>query len=86
MTGRPPERRDRQVRKLRGEKRGRVRRGRLFIGARGALGVIVEVILKTYPLKALPNPSCGALAGASGPRWVQRVPLGMRSHPIGGCG
>jgi len=57
--------------------------GRLFIGARGALGVIVEVILKTYPLKALPNPSCGALAGASGPRWVQRVPLGMRSHLSG---
>ena len=57
--------------------------GRLFIGARGALGVIVEVILKTYPLKALPSPSCGAVAGGPGPRWVQRVPLGIASSLAG---
>ena len=57
--------------------------GRLFIGARGVLGAIVEVILKTYPLKALPNPACEPLAEARGPRWVQRVPLGVRSHLLG---
>ena len=57
--------------------------GRLFIGARGTLGVIAEVILKTYPLKALPNPPCEALAEPPGPRWVQRVPLGLRPHLSG---
>lgn len=29
---------------------------KLFIGARGTLGVVVEVILRTYPLRALPAP------------------------------
>ncbi len=32
---------------------------KLFIGARGTLGVIAEVILRTYPLKLLPVSSAG---------------------------
>jgi len=58
--------------------------GRLFIGARGTLGVIVEVILKTYPLTALPTPKCEASRPIGGPRWVQRVPLGVASQLTGG--
>ncbi|MHB8636617.1 MAG: FAD-binding oxidoreductase [Fimbriimonadaceae bacterium] len=54
--------------------------GRLFIGARGVLGVIAEVILKTFPLKALPNPTCVPSVASPGPRWVQRVPLGLGSQ------
>ncbi len=50
--------------------------GRLFIGARGALGVVAEVILRTYPLKALPTPACEATNSGETPLWVQRVRLG----------
>ncbi|HLK15340.1 MAG TPA: FAD-binding oxidoreductase [Fimbriimonadaceae bacterium] len=59
--------------------------GRLFIGARGALGVIVEVILKTYPLRALPEPPAPRLSAPKGPRWVQRAPLGSAGRLSGGA-
>lgn len=40
---------------------------KLFIGARGSLGLIVQVTLRTYPLKALPEPDivCGPGSGES---------------------
>jgi hypothetical protein len=56
---------------------------KLTIGARGTLGIISEVILRTFPVAALPNPSvqvnyeykgwreCGPLL--SRPRWIQRT-------------
>lgn len=58
--------------------------GRLFIGARGALGVIAEVILRTYPLKALPEASSHPLNAPPGPRWVQRTPLLHAAELSGG--
>lgn len=48
---------------------------RLFVGARGALGVIAEVILRTYPLRAVPAPEVEPIPRIDGPRWIQRTPL-----------
>jgi glycolate oxidase FAD binding subunit len=47
---------------------------KLFIGARGTLGVIVEVILRTFPVKALPS-SCAQRGDGdpTGPLWNQRT-------------
>jgi len=47
---------------------------KLFIGARGTLGVITEVIFKTYPVKARPHPALieGRL-DAGETYWIQRV-------------
>lgn len=47
---------------------------KLMIGARGTLGVIAEVVLRTYPLRALPSPSLsgeGELTLESA--WIQRT-------------
>jgi glycolate oxidase FAD binding subunit len=50
---------------------------KLFIGARGTLGVIAEVILRTYPVASLPGPvlvPIGMVAAGFPPTWwIQRV-------------
>ena len=48
---------------------------KLFIGARGTLGVVADVTFKTFPVRALPQPTCRAVAafGDGDPIWVQRV-------------
>jgi len=48
---------------------------KLMIGARGTLGLIAEVILKTFPLKALPKPEVEYAISSSGrpANWIQRV-------------
>jgi glycolate oxidase FAD binding subunit len=47
---------------------------KLMIGARGTLAVIGEVILRTYPLKSLPDPKVQVHLGKPGSvTWVQRV-------------
>jgi glycolate oxidase FAD binding subunit len=48
---------------------------KLMIGARGTLGLIAEVTLKTYPLKALPSPEVVYLPRqrVRPANWVQRV-------------
>lgn len=48
---------------------------KLFIGARGTLGVVAEVILRTYPLRALPDVDSGSSSQANWPSrgWLQRV-------------
>ncbi len=45
---------------------------KLMIGARGTLGLIAEVTLKTYPLKALPKFEV-EFVGEANCNWVQRV-------------
>lgn len=45
---------------------------KLFVGARGTLGTIVEVTLRTFSLKALPPPE-GSSKGEWDVTWVQRV-------------
>lgn len=45
---------------------------KLMIGARGTLGLIVEVTLKTFPLKALPNSELEFVSTAAA-NWIQRV-------------
>ncbi len=48
---------------------------KLMIGARGTLGLIAEVTLRTFPLKALPTPVTAYPSGMGGraANWVQRV-------------
>ncbi|AIE85109.1 FAD-binding oxidoreductase [Fimbriimonas ginsengisoli] len=47
---------------------------KLFIGARGTLGTVAEVILRTYPIKALPTPELVQGAAKSLKfLWIQRV-------------
>jgi glycolate oxidase FAD binding subunit len=47
---------------------------KLFVGARGTLGVIAEVILKTFPVDALPSLAVEARSGwTDGPLWIQRT-------------
>ena len=50
---------------------------KLFIGARGTLGVVVEVILRTWPLASLPTPDFrlanGTEESRTDARWIQRV-------------
>jgi FAD/FMN-containing dehydrogenase len=47
---------------------------KLMIGARGTLALITEVILRTYPIKSLPEPRVTRREGEKGPcGWIQRV-------------
>jgi hypothetical protein len=46
---------------------------KLYIGARGTLGVIGEVILRTYPLKSLPRPEVRLYEGLDEHWWIQRT-------------
>lgn len=47
---------------------------RLLIGARGTLAVIAEVILRTFPVKSLPEPKVIGQEGEQGDSiWVQRT-------------
>jgi len=48
---------------------------KLMIGARGTLGLIAEVTLKTFPLKALPETEIEYVSTAVGrpSNWIQRV-------------
>lgn len=46
---------------------------KLMIGARGTLGLIVEVTLKTFPLKALPRSDVEFVALDTSANWIQRV-------------
>jgi len=46
---------------------------RFFVGARGSLGIIKDVILRTLPLSALPTPQCEQIPKSESPTWVQRV-------------
>ena len=52
---------------------------KLMIGARGTLAVVAEVILRTYPIKSLPEPNVRytqASGGVDAPcQWIQRVRL-----------
>lgn len=52
---------------------------KLMIGARGALGVIANIILRTFPLKALREPACEPSDTVGKPLWVQRVKFGEKS-------
>lgn len=45
---------------------------KLMIGARGTLAIVAEAILKTYPLRALPEPNLVA-GSQERPQWIQRV-------------
>lgn len=51
---------------------------KLFVGARGTLGVVVEAILRTYPVKSLPQPNMRANWKGrdrdAGEICIQRVP------------
>jgi FAD/FMN-containing dehydrogenase len=48
---------------------------RLFVGARGTLGVIVSVVLRVYPIAAIPHPSCERVRewNSGDPLAIQRV-------------
>jgi len=47
---------------------------KLLVGSRGALGLIAEVIFRTYPLRALPSPDVRALRQLDKrPVWIQRT-------------
>jgi hypothetical protein len=47
---------------------------KLFIGARGTLVAIAEVILRTYPVKSLPQPQVRWHDGVKAPSmWIQRT-------------
>ena len=46
---------------------------KLLIGARGSLGVITEVILRTFPLRSLPSCDASLLREPAGPLWIQRT-------------
>ncbi|MCB8932462.1 MAG: FAD-binding oxidoreductase [Fimbriimonadaceae bacterium] len=56
---------------------------KLMIGARGTLGVIAEVVLRTFPLRALPAPALtGEGAIALEHAWIQRT---LRADFAGLC-
>jgi FAD/FMN-containing dehydrogenase len=48
---------------------------KMFIGARGTLGVVAEVALQTYPVRAVPPMSARNMKpyAAGAPLWIQRV-------------
>jgi len=46
---------------------------KLMIGARGTLGLIAEVTLKTFPLKALPRSEVEFISPELHANWIQRV-------------
>ncbi len=46
---------------------------KLLIGARGTLGIVAEVILKTFPLNAWPEPDLRMGGEGRRPNWIQRV-------------
>lgn len=50
---------------------------KFLVGSRGALAVLTEVVLRTYPLKSLPTPTverlCGSPEAESDALWIQRV-------------
>lgn len=46
---------------------------KLFTGARGTLGMITEVILRTYPVKSLPDLEPPRPALARNLKWIQRT-------------
>ena len=50
---------------------------KMFVGSRGTIGVIADVTLKVFPVRALPpEPECGGY-DASRALWIQRT---LRSH------
>ena len=46
---------------------------KLFVGARGTLGVIAELVLRTYPLQALPNSNVEVSGEFADAGWVQQT-------------
>lgn len=48
--------------------------GRFLVGSRGELAVFAQVVLRTFPRKALPGVSGEHRRTASGPVWIHRVP------------
>lgn len=46
---------------------------KLFIGARDSLGVVAEIILRTYPTKALPKPELESGTASGNAIWIQRT-------------
>jgi FAD/FMN-containing dehydrogenase len=60
---------------------------KLFIGARGTLGVVAEVILRTYPLAAMPDPD--VVAGPhpqEAANWIQRTQRSDFENCLAGAG
>ncbi len=60
---------------------------KLMTGARGTLGVIVEAVFRTTPIRSLPSPRLSIRRGdVEGPYWVQRTLRSDFDAAVGGLG